>query len=60
MRINKKNTSHKRHRQRGSIIVETAFVLPILVMLMMGALEVSRYVLLNQKADRVRNDGCPV
>lgn len=37
----------------GSILVETAFAMPLLVLVILGGVEVSRYVLLNQKLDRV-------
>jgi hypothetical protein len=40
-----------RHR-RGSVMVEMAVATPILLMLLMGALEMARYVLIMQKLDR--------
>jgi Flp pilus assembly protein TadG len=38
--------------QRGTILIEMAIGLPILVTILLGCFEASRYVLLNQKLDR--------
>jgi hypothetical protein len=38
--------------RRGSVLVEMAMATPILLMLLMGALEMARYVLIMQKLDR--------
>ena len=38
---------------RGAIAVEFAVVAPVLVALMIGTFEVTRYVLLHQKLDRM-------
>jgi len=38
--------------QRGSVITEMAFLLPLLVMVIFSSVEISRYVLLHQKIDR--------
>ena len=38
--------------RRGSSLVELALVVPILVSLFLGSVEVARYVLLQQKLDR--------
>jgi Flp pilus assembly protein TadG len=40
-------------RRCGSILVETAFVVPILLLIIMGTVEVGRYVLLEQKIARL-------
>lgn len=37
----------------GSILIETAVLMPILILIILGGVEISRYVLLNQKLDRV-------
>lgn len=37
----------------GGILIEVAVAMPILVLITLGGIEVSRYVLLNQKLDRV-------
>jgi len=37
----------------GAIFVEMAFVLPVLIAILTGGTEVARYVLLNQRLDRV-------
>ena len=42
-----------RRDHRGSILVETAGAIPIVVLLAMGGAEFARYVLLHQKLDRV-------
>ncbi len=39
--------------RRGAALVEFAVTLPILTLLLLGGTEVARYVLLNQKLDRV-------
>lgn len=39
--------------RRGALLPEFALAMPILVLLSLGGLEVSRYVLLHQKLDRV-------
>lgn len=51
------NFNHQRrfrefHPQRGNILIETAVTLPFLLILLLGVVEVSRYVLLHQKLDR--------
>lgn len=38
---------------RGSIAAETAFILPILILMALGGTEIARYVLLHQKLNRV-------
>ena len=40
-------------RQSGSILVETAFAIPILLIVFMGTLEASRFILLEQKVARI-------
>ncbi len=42
-----------RRDRRGAALVEFAVTLPILTLLLLGGTEVARYVLLNQKLDRV-------
>jgi len=42
-----------RKDQRGSVLVEMAFILPILVTMMLAGVELSRYVLLQQKLDAI-------
>ena len=44
----------KRHAgdERGSVLVEFAFAMPILLMMVLGCYEAARYVLINQKMDR--------
>ncbi|MBN4016653.1 pilus assembly protein [Rhodospirillaceae bacterium AH-315-P19] len=42
-----------RKDQRGSVLVEIAFILPILVTMMLAGVELSRYVLLQQKLDAI-------
>ena len=37
---------------RGGVMIEFGFVMPILVLLMLGGIEMGRYVLLHQKLDR--------
>ncbi|CAN0416232.1 unnamed protein product [Discosporangium mesarthrocarpum] len=45
---------HDLWRDRGGAsLVEIAFVMPILVTLLLGGVEIARYVLLHQKLDRV-------
>ncbi|MPY69760.1 MAG: hypothetical protein GEU92_06715 [Alphaproteobacteria bacterium] len=39
--------------RRGNLMVELAMAMPVLTLLTLGGLEVSRYVLLHQKLDRV-------
>jgi hypothetical protein len=39
-------------REDGAILVETAFVLPILITMLLGSVEVGRYILVNQKVER--------
>ena len=39
-------------REDGAILVETAFVMPILITMLLGAVEVGRYILVNQKVER--------
>jgi hypothetical protein len=41
-----------RRSRRGMVLVEMAFAIPILLTLLMGALEIARYVLIMQKLDR--------
>jgi Flp pilus assembly protein TadG len=41
------------HDRSGSILVEFSLAMPLLAVIMLGGLEISRYVLLNQKLDRV-------
>ncbi|MEZ5667772.1 MAG: TadE/TadG family type IV pilus assembly protein [Alphaproteobacteria bacterium] len=36
----------------GGILVETAFVMPILLTLLLGSVEVGRYIIVNQKLER--------
>jgi len=47
--------SRWRRCQRGIIFIEFAFFLPFLVLLLLGGYEVSRYILLTQKMDKVAN-----
>ena len=42
-----------RRDKRGSLLVETAFVIPVLITLTLGGVEIARYALLNQKLDRL-------
>ena len=37
---------------RGGVMIEFGFVMPVLVLLMLGGIEMGRYVLLHQKLDR--------
>ncbi len=37
----------------GSILIELAVAMPVLVLITLGGIEISRYVLINQKLDRV-------
>lgn len=39
--------------RRGAIVVEFALVAPLLVLMMLGTFEVTRYILLHQKLDRM-------
>ena len=39
--------------QRGSVLVEMAFILPVLVTMILAGVELSRYVLLQQKLDAI-------
>lgn len=41
-----------RRDRRGTLLVELAMAMPILVAIMLGGFEISRYVLLHQKLDR--------
>ncbi len=41
---------HISHDEKGSILIETALLLPILLILLAGAFEMGRYMLANQKA----------
>lgn len=41
-----------RQDRRGTLLVELAMAMPILVAIMLGGFEISRYVLLHQKLDR--------
>lgn len=38
--------------RRGGVMVEFAFAMPVLIMIMLGGIELGRYVLLHQKLDR--------
>ena len=38
-----------RGERRGSVYIETAFALPVLIFMVMGSIELGRYLLLNQK-----------
>lgn len=38
--------------RRGSILVETAMAVPVLALLLLGGVEITRFVLLNQKLER--------
>ena len=40
------------HKQRGSVITEMAFLMPLLIMVVFSSIEIARYVLLHQKIDR--------
>lgn len=42
--------------QRGSILVEMALLVPVLIMLLLGTFELGRYVLLHQKLTRVASN----
>ncbi|MGE0747676.1 MAG: TadE/TadG family type IV pilus assembly protein [Rhodospirillales bacterium] len=42
-----------RRDDAGAIFVEMAFILPVLILMLTGGAEVARYVLLNQRLDRV-------
>jgi len=42
-----------RSDRRGTILVETAMAMPILVLILTGGFEITRFVLLHQKLDRV-------
>ncbi len=42
-------------QEKGSMFAEIAFALPMLVMVLFGTVEMSRYVLVNMKVDRVAN-----
>lgn len=39
-------------QEDGAILVETAFVLPILISMLLGTVEVGRYLIANQKVER--------
>lgn len=41
------------HRDEGNVAVEFALALPVLLLLLLASAELGRYVLLNQKIDRV-------
>lgn len=41
------------HDKSGASLIELAFAMPILVTLLLGGVEIARYVLLHQKLDRV-------
>ncbi|MGI9421455.1 MAG: TadE/TadG family type IV pilus assembly protein [Geminicoccaceae bacterium] len=43
----------ERNGDRGNVAVEFALVLPVLLLLLLASAELGRYVLLNQKVDRV-------
>ena len=45
--------SEYRRDKRGSLLVETGFVIPIIVTMTLGGIEISRYSLLQQKLDRL-------
>lgn len=38
--------------KRGSVFAELGFAMPVLVLILLGCFEASRYVLLHQKLDR--------
>ncbi len=40
------------HNQRGVAVIEFALVLPMLVLLILGSVETTRYILLHQKMDK--------
>ena len=40
---------HFRNERRGSFYIETALALPVLIFMVMGSIELGRYLLLNQK-----------
>jgi Flp pilus assembly protein TadG len=39
--------------RRGGLIVEFAFAMPVLTLMLMGGVEISRYALMNQRMDRL-------
>ena len=41
------------HDRSGASLIELGFAMPILMMLLLGGVEIARYVLLHQKLDRV-------
>ncbi len=43
-------------QSRGSVLLETAFIIPILLLLVMGGIEVSRFILMDQKLARVASN----
>ncbi len=43
-------------QSRGSVLVESAFIIPILLLLVMGGIEVSRFILMDQKLARVASN----
>lgn len=47
--FNKKYTSSKQHRHRGQALVETALFLPIFLVILAGVVEVSQYVITNNR-----------
>ncbi|MGI9508118.1 MAG: TadE/TadG family type IV pilus assembly protein [Geminicoccaceae bacterium] len=47
------NQCRFRRHDRGNVVVEFALVLPVLLMMMLASAELGRFVLLNQKIDRV-------
>lgn len=42
-----------RRDKRGSLLIETGFVVPVIVTMTLGGIEISRYALLQQKLDRL-------
>ena len=42
-----------RHHDRGNVVIEFALALPVLFMMLLASAELGRFVLLNQKIDRV-------
>lgn len=39
--------------RRGGLVVEFAFAMPVLTLMLMGGVEISRYALMNQRMDRL-------
>jgi Flp pilus assembly protein TadG len=49
----KRSWSAFRRDKRGSLLIETGFVIPVLATMTLGGIEVARYALLQQKLDRL-------